>query len=216
MRPGSWKLSVRTLSLVVLLFCGASSANALCVTNSDCMWPTGCGFTAASTAPLPFPTPALIRGLSFSNFSQCTPERPGGGYGLSGLLDVFFEVSLDGGAHWAPTFSDGLMQSALVLTSPAGANPRIYETLILQLDIDPPGGMFIRIASGNSSGETQILSTGGGQFRVDSFFDVFVELSLDGGRTFAAATQPQRMILGGTQPTPVRTSTWGALKSFYR
>lgn len=103
-----------------------------------------------------------------------------------------------------------------MLTSPAGANPRIYQTLILQLDIDPPGGMFIRIAAGNSSGETQVLSMGGGQFRVDSFFDVFVELSLDGGRTVAAATQPQRMVLGVTQTTPVRTSTWGALKSFYR
>ena len=215
-------LSFLTLPLFVLLVCGPRAADAQCIQSSDCLWPTACAFTAASTAPLSFPPLAMIRGLNFSNFKSCTSEAPGGGFNFTSFFDVFFEVSLDGGAHWVPTFADGRMNPALELTSPTGANPRIYRTLILSIDIDVPGTvstppMFIRFAfTGLSSGQAQILSLGGGQFRIDSFFDVFLELTLDGGRTFAAATGPQRMVLGPTQATAVRTSTWGALKSFYR
>ena len=212
---------VLTLPLFALLLFGPRVASAQCLTNSDCVWPLGCELKDTSFAPISFPPLAMIRGLDFSNFTSCTPATPGGGFGLVSFFDVFFELSLDGGAHWTPTFATGDMQAGFGLTSPTGANPRIYQTLILALDIDVPGTvstppMFIRIASGNSSGETQITALDGGQFRIDSFFDVFTELTLDGGRTFAAASQPARMVLGPMHPTAVRTSTWGALKSFYR
>lgn len=230
MRPdsSSHARSIRTrmllalaLPLFVLLICGPRAVDAQCLTNTDCMWPMACELRDTSSASISFPPTALIRGLSFSNFTSCTPESPGGGFGLVSFFDVFFEVSLDGGAHWTPTFANGDMQAALGLTSPPGANPRTYQTLVLALDIDVPGTvstppMFIRIASGNSSGESQITALGGGQFSIESFFDVFLELSLDSGRTWAAATQPAKMVLGHGQPTAVRTSTWGALKSLYR
>ena len=210
-----------TFPLFALLLCGARVASAQCLTNSNCMWPMACEFMDTSFGPISFPPTAMIRGLSFSNFTSCTPESPGGGFGLVSFFEVFFDLSLDGGAHWTPTFANGDMQASLGLTSAPGANPRTYQTLVLALDIDVPGTvstppMFIRIASGNSSGETQITASGGGQFRIESFFDVFLELSLDSGRTWAAGTQPARMVLGHGQATAVRTSTWGALKSFYR
>jgi len=96
----------------------------------------------------------------------------------------------------------------------------VFDTEMLQLDISGgtmPAGMLIRESpSQASNGQTQDLSQGGGQFRIDSFFDVFVELSTDSGQSWVPASQAERVTLGPVQPTPIRSSTWAAVKSFYR
>ena len=51
---------------------------------------------------------------------------------------------------------------------------------------------------------------------VDSFFDVFVELSVDGGSTWSEGEQPAHFRLTQEQPTPVRIATWGTMKALYR
>jgi len=43
-----------------------------------------------------------------------------------------------------------------------------------------------------STGETRITPSPGG-FMISSFFDVFTELSLDGGKTWSPASQPGHM-----------------------
>src|SRR6185369_6439759 len=108
----------------------------------------------------------------------------------------------------------------LVPTTPPGANPGIFNTEMLQLDISGgslPGGVFLRESpSRASTGQAQDLSLGGGQFRIDSFFDVFFELTLDGGQSWMQPTSPTRLLLGTPAPTPTRSFTWGEVKSFYR
>ncbi len=46
-----------------------------------------------------------------------------------------------------------------------------------------------------STGQTTITDLGRGEFQIDSFFDVFTELSLDGGLNFIPSTGSTRMIL---------------------
>jgi hypothetical protein len=46
-----------------------------------------------------------------------------------------------------------------------------------------------------SVGQTTITDLGGGLYHIDSFFDVFTELSVDGGSSWIAAAEPVRMEL---------------------
>ena len=46
-----------------------------------------------------------------------------------------------------------------------------------------------------STGQTTITDIGGGLFRIDSFFDVFTEISLDGGQNFTPAAGSVRVDL---------------------
>jgi hypothetical protein len=52
-----------------------------------------------------------------------------------------------------------------------------------------------------STGITTLTSLGGGQYEIGSFFDVFTELSLDGGATWAqaefAVPEPVALTLAG-------------------
>ncbi len=58
------------------------------------------------------------------------------------------------------------------------------------------GGLGITIRESPtlaSTGQTDIIDLGGGMYHIDSFFDVFAELSIDGGSTWIAPGQSVRM-----------------------
>jgi autotransporter-associated beta strand protein len=73
----------------------------------------------------------------------------------------------------------------------ADATSRTYETEMTQLDISGgtlPSGVQIRESPTQaSSGQTTIKSVPGG-YAISSFFDIFIELSTDGGSTWYSAT----------------------------
>lgn len=62
--------------------------------------------------------------------------------------------------------------------------------LVKVSDPGPPARSFYLRESPSlaSLGQTHITPDGGGMFRIDSFFDVFTELSLDDGQTWLPAT----------------------------
>src|SRR5204863_1952694 len=63
-----------------------------------------------------------------------------------------------------------------------------FNTEMLQLDLSgtsPFGPYMIRESPTlSSTGQTTVNNIGGGLFHIDSFFDVFTELSIDGGNTW--------------------------------
>lgn len=61
-----------------------------------------------------------------------------------------------------------------------------------------------------SNGETTVTDTGNGQYRIDSFFDVFTELSIDGGQTWVAAERSERVNLM-PEPASLMTLALGSL-----
>jgi len=69
-----------------------------------------------------------------------------------------------------------------------------------------PAGVMIRESpTRHSRGETRYASSPGG-YRINSFFDVFTELSLDGGQTWSASDSPGYMELHidpGVPPTTI-------------
>lgn len=66
-----------------------------------------------------------------------------------------------------------------------------------------------------SSGSTSITDLGGGLYQIDSFFDVFTELSVDGGNTWLPADQSGRLILVLAGTVATAPTSWGAIKSMY-
>jgi hypothetical protein len=82
-----------------------------------------------------------------------------------------------------------------------------FTSLELTGDIPSAGGRIPYIIRESptlaSTGEHSVLPLPGpGTFQVDSFFDVFTELSLDGGQTFYAASGPIHLELTGFVPEP--------------
>ncbi|MGA2624788.1 MAG: SdrD B-like domain-containing protein [Bacteroidota bacterium] len=76
--------------------------------------------------------------------------------------------------RYTHTFDDGTTQ--------------YFDAEMLQLDISGgtlPGGVMVRESPSKASlGRTSVRASGGGGYMVSSFFDVFTELSLDGGSTW--------------------------------
>ena len=91
-----------------------------------------------------------------------------------------------------------------------------YDTEMLQLDISggnlPPGMRLLESPTLASTGKTAISPASGGGFVIDSFFDVFTELSTDGGGSWNPSLgAPPRMRFTGTAPSntlPVKDASY--------
>ena len=71
------------------------------------------------------------------------------------------------------------------------------EMLFLNLNGSSPFGPFMIRESPTlaTTGQTKITDIGGGMFHIDSFFDVFTELSIDGGQSWIPSSGVTRMTL---------------------
>lgn len=114
-------------------------------------------------------------------------ESPGPGPNdVMYMLDVFMTgmVCVTGGGGCAPATANtqpGNPARVLALGQPDGT----FDTEMLSMDLtggSPFGPALIRESPTRPS--TGISSLTGGGFAIDSFFDIFTELSLDGGQTW--------------------------------
>ncbi len=81
---------------------------------------------------------------------------------------------------------------------------RTFDTELVTFELGgstAPGGALVRESPALfSAGRTVITSLSGGRYRIESSYDVWLEISLDGGRSWNQAEGVVRMTLG--QPTP--------------
>lgn len=133
------------------------------------------------TNPTPTPsTPGIV-----------PPPDPGNNVPSSttSFFDIFVELTLDGNSYTASG------QGQALLSTPDNMLPftTVFDTEMLQLDISGgtlPSGMMLRESpTQQSTGQLTATNLGGGIYQIDSFFDVFVELSLDGGDTWRPANK---------------------------
>lgn len=113
---------------------------------------------------------------------------------------------------------DAPAQMTVQVTKNNGADPQTgsYQTEMLQLNIQggnlPPGVMIRESPTLQSTGQTTIAHNGTG-YHIDSFFDIFTELSVDGGQTWSPSTTgPGHVVL--TSPTAGGIPTlnqWGII-----
>ena len=77
-----------------------------------------------------------------------------------------------------------------------------FVTEMLGMNLVGTGGVMIRESPTlQSTGQTKITDIGGGLYHIDSFFDVFTELSLDGGASWIPSTGSTHVNLTGV-PEP--------------
>jgi hypothetical protein len=95
------------------------------------------------------------------------------------------------------------MVERITLAGTQGAM-RTFDTELVTFELGgstaPAGAMVRESPSVASTGRTTITALSGGQYRIESFYDVWLELSLDGGGTWHPAEEVVRMTLG--PPTP--------------
>lgn len=130
----------------------------------------------------------VIRNFTIYNPSQSfTPPAPFVTQTNYFTYSSSFDLSMDGGNTWASKLTNGNLwiNSTNWGTLPSGAE--LYVEEIGQMDITIPTNsmniLFRESPTLASSGQTTIQSVNGG-YEISSFFDVFTEISLDGGMTW--------------------------------
>ncbi len=106
-----------------------------------------------------------------------------------------------GPAPDAPFTLTGPVQT--IVSGKTGNTTGTFDTEILSMDLTGTINLTIiqvpvlirESPSLQSTGQTTITDIGGGQFRIDSFFDVFTELSIDNGVNWVPTVGSTRMVL---------------------
>ncbi|HEV3410181.1 MAG TPA: hypothetical protein VG095_07795, partial [Chthoniobacterales bacterium] len=129
--------------------------------------------------------------------SRPTFSRPPPGQG--GASDVICEAtfriqrSTDGGNTFSLVTATARLHVKLFWSSQEADGTRVYDTEMLQLDVaggNLPAGWMIRESPTLASKGRVAVSPGPDDtYRIASFFDVFTELSVDGGQNFNPAGQ---------------------------
>jgi hypothetical protein len=181
----SWRFRVITRCLAVaLLLAAACSAGVFPPTGqvTDLLYRgepvTLCYLTAPPTCltngVLTIIPPPTIQFLSGNEFDT-----------VNATLDFTLTGFVSGNFHLTGT---GQIE---ILNRPNDNTFGTFNTEMLALDLSG-GGLRLRESPTLASHGTTTESSGGGQpFLISSFFDVFTELSLDGGQTWMPATRDQ-------------------------
>ena len=191
------------LALALLLVSGAASRlSADAIAMSDCLPPAdpndayvgqfhhyaAGGHTYDLTNPI------------HAAFTMCSSPP------LTGTVLDTFDSTVSGNLFVDGTFLTNFTGDAHTMvnvTFHGSSGPtRVFDTEMIQLDISGPSGpsgpLIRESPTLHSLGQTTITDLGSGQFRIDSFFDVFTELSLDGGNNWIPSSGPDQ---GGTVMT---------------
>ena len=146
--------------------------------------------------PITFPNGTLVRDIRFEDFSKTAPPPATGGRLMEEEGIFYFFMSTDGGRTWTSQSAPAHGQVRVSSVNPGP--PSTFATEMLSLDISGgtlPAGVMIRESPTRRSlgriGQEVIVDF----VRMDSFFDVFTELSVDGGQTWLPADKAARLEL---------------------
>jgi hypothetical protein len=143
--------------------------------------------------------------------AKVIPLPSGGGSGqVTSFFDVFTELDLGPGT--VPQQVQGTAGITFRITDccGGGGSGGTYDTEMLSLDLtglyQSSGGLapFMLRESPTlaSVGQHMVTPAGDGTYFISSFFDVFTELSLDGGQTFYPASSSFRLNIASVPEPP--------------
>jgi hypothetical protein len=202
---------VRSLRSIVL-------ALAVALATSPCLGAffTGFGRLPSPDVPYDLVNPPAAAGsvtihslkLQASNFADVeypTVDHENDLWLLDSTFDVNYEMHLSLGlGPIVPRFGFGEMH--VVGSAPIGPNPwtRIFQLELTQLDLIPsqldpfPTILLRESPTLASTGVTTVvdlcLACGAFHWQVDSFFDVFTEISVSGGQDWTPTTASMRLV----------------------
>jgi len=182
------------LRVAFVVMVSALAAPALAVFSPSNLFPDPFG-TYSSTNTGFYPTPGglvTLEGLTLSSptASIAPPAAPGTAvWGAGATFGAFTQMSFFGGPTLTST-NPG-QSAAASITGLVDAPPlHTYHTEMLALNLGglPFGAMIRESPTLASTGGHTITDAPPSGFHIDSFFDVFTELSLDGGATWVPST----------------------------
>ncbi len=168
--------------------------------------PDGMDFTPPSYGVTTFENGAMIRNMELRRIgiNEPMPDAPlGVSSSVSSFFDVFTEVSLDG-STWSPSSNVQKQWCFAVKVHDDGAS-RFFDTEMYQLDLPSGGSASVMLRESPTRASTgRVFPTlmSDGKFQVSSFFDIFTEISLDGGATWSPATGPTHLELTNATANP--------------
>ncbi|MBA4312083.1 MAG: hypothetical protein C0417_05595 [Chlorobiaceae bacterium] len=165
-------------------------------------FPSDSKFRSIQSDYIVFTNGFMLRSLLHGRFTQSfPPPAPGGSQTNSFAGIVEFEISMDGGLTWTSA-SGGSNENVFVNSGIDDGSARFFDTEMLSMNIAGgtiPMGLQIRESPTKpSTGRCDILLMDTGDYRLCSFFDIYLEISVDGGMSWALANKPLYILMRGT------------------
>ena len=167
--------------LAALLLCATPTAMAAQF-PTDLLPPPGGVYTGVNS--LVWATGAQLRNVVMSGFTgNVAPPGLGGSVTRGFSSGMAMDVSTDGGYSWTPTTAS-VSGGALATTHDHDAGGvSYYKEEMMWFSTSYFRGIWLRESpSIPSPGQTTIEHEQDGSYEISSFFDIFVEISLDGGQ----------------------------------
>lgn len=165
--------------------------------------------------PLIYANGIMAKNTVFTATSDRALANPGGPFTIDSFFDIFTEVSTDGGGTWMPMTASNVLAQIAYMPTVLGVQD--YDAEVLLLNGNLPVGVMIRESPTRASrGRTTIASLGVADYDCDSFFDIFTEISLDGGQSWAPSQAPLHL-MGTPEPATLSLlAVGGALLAWRR
>ena len=139
----------------------------------------------------------------------------GGYYTVDSFFDVFVEISI-GGQPPVRAILAGPAELGIMVAPDSLDGSGTFDTEIVSMSLSGDvEGMLVEISESPvlpSSGQVTLVRLPEGQFAVDSFFDVFTELSIDGSLP-VPADGPTEMDINPPSSTIIEQLNWKGLAS---
>jgi len=156
-----------------------------------------------------------LKDVHLSKFTSSLPPPPPGGTNFHSLnAEIQMMFSQDGGATFNPvTVQNVPLQVRVTSTATKDiGNMRYFDTEMFSMSLAggglPPGVMVRESPTLASLGKTHITQTPDGMYHIDSFFDIFTELSVDNGANWSPSTNGAGfMALQGDPKPPIITTS---------
>ena len=165
-------------------------------------------YTCPQPVPALFANGAILGNFLLRNFTQSFPApAPGAAETHACDATVDLTLSVDGGTTFSPAMVPANVAFHIASAGDSG-DTRYFDTEMLSLSISGgslPAEIMIRESPSRASlGRTSQRTLPGGPVAVDSFFDIFTELSTDGGQTWLPAVLTMTWTDGGSAGSMTR------------
>lgn len=139
-------------------------------------------YVSANTLSFP-ETEVILQNMRMrpSAGAMMVPLPEGGGAQIDSFFDIWVEISVDGGGSWEEVTIRESPTRATIRSTTAAGGEELYATEIeLKTPIAGPHGVMIRESPTRASGGGHVRTVVPGGTTIDSFFDIYIEVSTDG------------------------------------
>ena len=212
-------MKTNTLKMLTLACCGIALSivvNGQIVTPTNCFPAQGGTYSASNFGEFNDGNTYTITNAELGDFGACDPVPPAGSGGIAvhATSATFHAMWSVNGFPPQPITAPVQVTYRITDAGPDGSGNELYQTEMLQLDIQggtlPAGVMLRESPTLQSTGQIKTRPVAGG-YRIDSFFDIFPEMSVNGGMTWMQSSMPaSHMTLPTTAAIPT-LGEWGLI-----